>query len=136
MYPARCTDERCGAVIPLATYAEEPMHVAPLHFWTWERGTPVPKRPIVTDVREQYAAVAATFGAGRMVLFGPHPERATYFDGYVREFPVRPRLAPFTWFIYDWVSESRSGLDYNWWMLHRSVAWIARCPLPPVPSGT
>ncbi len=132
MYDAERDDPRLGPVIPLAIYAEEPMDVAPLHYWRWERGTAVPARNITTDIGGQYAAIATTYGSGRVVLFGPHPERNTFFDGHVEEFPVRPKLAPFTWFIYNWVSDNASVISYNWWMLRRSVAWLAGCDIPPV----
>ena len=132
MYDAGKEDARLGPVTPLAIYAEEPMDVAPLHYWKWEGGTAVPARNITTDIRGQYAAIATTYGSGRVVLFGPHPERNTFFDGHVEEFPVRPKLAPFTWFIYNWVSDNASVISYNWWMLRRSVAWLAGYDMPPI----
>lgn len=132
MYDAGKDDELLGTVIPLAIYAEEPMDVAPLHFWRWEGRNPIPARNITTDIKGQYAAIATTYGHGRVVLFGPHPERNTFFDGHVEEFPVRPHLAPFTWFIYNWVSENASAISYNWWMLRRSVAWLAGYDVPPI----
>lgn len=131
MYDAHAKDERFGSVVPLALYSEEPMEVAPLHYWTWHDGEAIPLKNITTDIKGIYAGVATTFGKGRIVLFGPHPERNTFFDGHVKEFPVRPRLSPFTWFIYDWVSENASTDSYNWWVIRRSVAWLAECPIPP-----
>jgi hypothetical protein len=91
---------------------------------------PVPFKKIKTDIKGQYAAIATTYGEGKVVLFGPHPERKTFFDGYVEEVTVRPKLAPFTWFIYNWISNNSSIISYNWWMLRRSVAWLAGCEMP------
>ncbi len=110
-------------VIPLAVYADEPGEIAPLHFWRFEHGEWVPFKNITTDIKGQYAVVASFYGKGRLVLFGPHPEANTFFDGYVKEFPVRNNR--FTWFIYDWVSNKPSPVSYNWWMIRRSVAWVA-----------
>lgn len=98
MYDAGFNDEKLGKVIPLAVYAEEPMEVAPLHFWKYENGEWIPYKNVTTDIKNQYAAIASIYGKGKIVLFGPHPERNTFFDGHVEEFPVRnSRL---TWFIY------------------------------------
>ena len=125
MFDGDTKDEKMGKVIPIAIYAEEPMEVAPLHYWKWENGEWIAYKNVTTDIKGQYAAIATTYGKGRIVLFGPHPERKTFFDGYVREFPVRPNIAPFTWFIYEWVSNNASVISYNWWILRRSVAWVA-----------
>ncbi|HDN95560.1 MAG TPA: hypothetical protein ENG71_00640 [Thermoplasmatales archaeon] len=125
MYEGDAKDEKMGEIIPLAIYAEEPMEVAPLHYWKWKNGEWIPYRNVTTDIKGQYAAIATTYGDGRLVLFGPHPERKTYFDGHVEEFPVRPNMGPFTWFIYNWVSNNSSSISYNWWILRRSVAWVA-----------
>lgn len=123
MYYAGKEDKMLGEVIPLAIYAEEPMEIAPLHYWKKINGEWIPYKIIKTDIKGQYAAIATTYGKGRIVLFGPHPERNTFFDGYVEEFPVRQR-GP-TWFIYNWVSNNSSNVSYNWWILRRSIAWTA-----------
>ena len=130
MREANFKDEKFGEVVPLAIYAEEPMEVAPLHYWIW-RGEWVPYKNITTDIKGEYAAIATTYGKGKVVLFGPHPERETFFDGYVEEFPVRENLSPFTWFIYNWVSNNSSGVSYNWWILRRAIAWAANSEIPP-----
>ena len=129
MYDAGFNDEKLGKVIPLAIYAEETMEVAPLHFWKYENGEWIPYKNVTTDIKNQYAAIASIYGKGKIVLFGPHPERNTFFDGHVEEFPVRNgRL---TWFIYNWVSNNASELSYNWWILRRSIAWICDADIPP-----
>ncbi|HEC77367.1 MAG TPA: hypothetical protein ENI33_08980 [Thermoplasmatales archaeon] len=125
MYDAYGKDGKMGEIIPLALYAEEPMEVAPLHYWRWKDGGWYPYKNVTTDIKGEYAAIATQYGNGKIVLFGPHPERKTFFDGHVEEFPVREDMAPFTWFIYNWVSNNSSVISYNWWMLRRSVAWCA-----------
>ncbi len=130
IYEAHVDDEKLGEVIPLAIYAEEPMEVAPLHYWRWN-GEWIPYKNVTTDIKGQYAAIATTYEKGRVVLFGPHPERETFFDGHIEEFPVNPKLSPFTWFIYNWVSENVSTISYNWWILRRSIAWAAGVAIPP-----
>ncbi len=132
MVPADVACDRCGPVVPLAVYAEEPMDVAPLHFWRWRTGWEIAAN-VTTDVKGQYAAVASTYGDGRVALFGPHPEKPTWFGGHVEEFPVRPRAGPFTWYIYNWSDGTLSAPSYNWWMLRRSVAWTADAAMPPSP---
>ncbi|KAA0000073.1 MAG: hypothetical protein FE047_02570 [Thermoplasmata archaeon] len=130
MYEAKEENEKFGEIIPLAIYAEEPMEVAPLHYWRWD-GKWIPYRNVTTDIKGQYAIVATTYGKGRIVLFGPHPERETFFDGHIEEFPVRPEFSPFTWFIYNWVSDNKSTISYNWWILRRSIAWTVGIAMPP-----
>ncbi|MFO8133245.1 MAG: BPL-N domain-containing protein [Thermoplasmatota archaeon] len=137
MYPADGDCAMCGPVVPLAIYVEEPMEVAPLHFWRWRGGWEIAAN-VTTDVQGQYAAVASTFGDGRVALFGPHPEKPTWFGGHVEEFPVRPRMGPFTWFVYNWSNGTLSSPSYNWWMLRRAVVWAAggvTSPLSAAPRG-
>jgi len=51
MRKANFKDEKFGEVIPLAIYAEEPMEVAPLHYWIW-KGKWVPYKNITTDIKD------------------------------------------------------------------------------------
>jgi len=132
MYPAGIKNEKFGEIVPLAIYAEEPMEVAPIHHWKWDGEWKMASN-ITTDIKGQYAAIATTYGDGRVVLFGPHPEKNTFFGGDIEEFPVRKNTR-FTWFIYNWSDGIPSDEDYNWWMLQRSVAWSAHCPAPPEKS--
>lgn len=129
MYLANANDTLLGPVVPLAIYVDEPMDVAPLHYWEWRSGWHI-KANVTTDIKGQYAAVASTYGAGRVALFSPHPEKPTWFGGHIEEFPVRPNLGPLTWFIYNWTDGVLSEGSYNWWMLQRAVAWLADAPLP------
>jgi hypothetical protein len=125
MYMAPSVTEKQGLVIPLALYAQEPMTIAPLHYWIWDHGWQIQK-DITTDIKGQYAVVATSYGKGRIVLFGPHPEKKTFFGGYITEFPVRPNMGPFTWHIYNWDGGVSSSREYNWWMIQRAAAWISQ----------
>jgi len=125
MYAAPETNEKHGPVIPLAIYAEEPMTIAPLHYWTWDQGWRIQEN-ITTDIKGQYAVIATSYGKGRIALFGSHPEKKTFFGGYITEFPVRPNMGPFTWHIYNWSDGVPSSEDYNWWMIQQAAAWISQ----------
>lgn len=136
MYPAPEASQKHGSVIPLAIYAEEPMNVAPLHYWAWEGGWQI-RENVTTDIKGQYAIVATSYGKGRIVLFGPHPEKKTFFGGSITEFPVRPNMGPFTWHIYNWSGGASSTGDYNWWMIQRAAAWISqKVPTSHLPTIT
>jgi hypothetical protein len=137
MYEAHYRDEKYGDIIPLAIYGEEPMLTAPLHYWRWTKRTGWEiSANVTTDIKDQYAAIATSYGQGRLALFGPHPEKKTFFGGRIEEFPVRPHLGPFTWFIYNWSGGIVSPQDYNWGILRRSTAWASRkvpeSHLPPL----
>lgn len=131
MYPADSNDEKCGKIVPLSIYAEEPMEVAPLHYWKWTGQWEIATN-VTTDIKGQYATIATTYGKGRIVLFSAHPEKKIFFGGHIEEFPVRPHVGPFTWFVYNWSDGTPSEESYNWWMLWRSAAWAAHRVIPPV----
>lgn len=132
MYPGDAQD--LAPVRPIAIYQEEPMQVAPLHYyrpslhgWTiWKN--------VTTDIRGQWAGVQTSYGSGRVVLFGNHPEIPPMLNGSIREFfgfsiYGIPRM------VYEWQGGDQLPLDYNWWILRRSAAWTAGVPeseLPPV----
>ncbi len=126
MYHAGKDDPLLGAVIPIATYAEEISHRAPIHLWEKVEGEWHIKEAIQTDVKGQYAAIATTYGHGNVVLFGPHPEEYTVLGGHVEEFPGRSKYTLFReGYLYRWVNETESNWSYNWWMVRRAVAWAA-----------
>jgi len=56
----------------LATYAEEPSEVAPIHRQLLFGGGKVK-----THQKGEYAVIATSYGNGKVVLFGPHPEYST-----------------------------------------------------------
>ena len=137
LYEGDSTDPLHGEIVPLAIYAEEISDKAPIHHWEkigneWQQTI-----PIVTDVKDQFAAIATTYGDGRVALFGPHPEeRPTLGYGFVEEFPGRTKYSLFQeTYLYSWVGGDRTNWSYNWWMVRRAVAWAADVPeehLPPI----
>ncbi|MEA2054968.1 MAG: hypothetical protein U9O96_07700 [Candidatus Thermoplasmatota archaeon] len=136
MYLADKIDPLLGDVIPLATYAEEISEKAPIHFWKKVGGGWQIEAPISTDVKGQYAAIATTYGNGRVALFGPHPEEPASIGGHVEEFLGRSKYALFKEdYLYRWADGQSMDWSYNWWMLRRAAAWAAGIPdehLPPI----
>lgn len=138
MYPAGRGDPKHGALIPLLTYNEEPMETKPIHYWM---PTPVGWRiftNVTTSLYGTYAGVATTYnGAGRVVLYGPHPEDRVVVNGTIYEYRGNGMLTflfPFETYVFNYVGTSL-GETYNWWIVRRSVAWAAHVPpgdLPPV----
>jgi len=133
LLPANINSRDFGKVSPLAVYLEEACKKAPIHFWIW-LGKWIPYKNITTDLKNQYAAITTTYGKGRIVLFGPHPEYSTWHNGHVVEYKTKY----FGWegnkFVYYWEGNETS-IDYNWWIIRRSVAWAAGLSskdLPPV----
>ena len=136
MYPADKTDPLLGEIVPIAVYAEEVSEKAPIHFWKKVGGEWQIEAPVVTDVKGEYAAIATTYGEGRVALFGPHPEERTVLGGHVEEFLGRSKYTLFRKdYLYKWVDGKEVDWSYNWWMLRRAVAWAAGIPdseLPPI----
>jgi glutamine amidotransferase-like uncharacterized protein len=137
LYVANSTNPLHGEVLPLAMYAEEVSDKAPINHWEKIDDEWHMTAPIVTDVQGQYAAIATTYGEGRVALFGPHPEeRTTIGNGFVEEFLGRSKYSLFReTFLYKWAGGNETNWSYNWWMVRRAVAWAAGVPeehLPPV----
>ncbi len=134
IYLADANDPLLGKIIPLATYAEEPSEKAPIHFWKKVNGKWHIEEPISTDIKGQHAAIATTYGNGRIVLFSPHPEERTTIGGHVEEFPGKTKYTLFQeGYVYSWVNGSETDWTYNWWMVRRSVAWAAGIPNEHLP---
>jgi len=129
--PANLYDENFGKISPLAVYMEEPCKKAPIHFWIW-KGKWIPYKNITTDLMNQYAAITTTYGKGRIVLFGPHPEYSTWYDGHVVECKTKYVGWEGNKFVYYWQGNETS-LDYNWWIIRRSVAWAAGLSIEEMP---
>ena len=88
---------------------------------------------ITTDIKGQYAGIATTYGKGRIVLFGPHPEEITMIGGHVEEFPGRSKYTLFREkYLYRWTGGNYTSWGYNWWIIRRSMAWI--CGIDDMPS--
>ena len=124
MYPAGDADVR-----PIATYLEEPMEVAPLHYYTW-RGTI--KQPVVTDIKGQWAGVEASYGAGTLVLFGHHPEIPPMRNGSIQE-SFGTTIYGVPRYVYAWQDGEQLPEDYNWWIIRRSTAYVAGVPMDELP---
>ena len=134
IYMANGSDSLLGKVIPLAYYMEEPSEKAPIHHWYKKNGKWYMDGNITTDIKGEYAAIATTYGKGRVVLFGPHPEEITMIGGHVEEFPGRTKYTLFREkYLYRWVGGNETSWGYNWWILRRSVAWICGIKdMPPI----
>ena len=134
MYNGDAHDPLLGEVIPLAFYGEEISEKAPIHIWKKIGGEWQIVDDIKTDLKGEYAAIATTYGKGKVVLFGPHPEEKTVLGGHVEEFLGRNKYTLFRQdYLYRWVNGTPLNWSYNWWMLRRSVAWAAGVDeLPPV----
>ena len=133
MYPANKSDALLGKVIPIAYYMEEPSQKAPIHHWYKKNGEWHMDGNITTDIKGEYAGIATTYGKGRIVLFGPHPEEITMIGGHVVEFPGRSKYTLFREkYLYKWVGGNETSWGYNWWILRRSVAWICNISMPPI----
>ncbi len=124
MYPAGDAD-----VTPIATYREEPMDVAPLHYYTWY-GTI--KRPVTTDIKGQWAGVEASHGDGSLVIFGHHPEIPPMRNGSIDEF-FGTTIYGVPRYVYAWQGGEQLPEDYNWWIIRRSVAHVADVPVSELP---
>jgi len=140
----RYFDGKLGEVTWLATYDEEPMEKAPIYRWIKKRGVYQKAWRITTDIEGDYAAIATTYNEkGRITLYGPHPEHQTLFGGHVYEFKT---LTPYKFMTavwpfradpygYNWTGGTYSPVDYTWWIIRRSAAWVAHVPddaMPPI----
>lgn len=133
MYDAYFPDNMMGKVIPIAIYGEEPSEKAPIHHWYKENGEWHMDGNITTDIKGQYAGIATTYGKGRIVLFGPHPEEPVMIGGHVEEFLGRSKYTLFREkYLYRWVGGNMTPWGYNWWIIRRSMAWILGIDLPPI----
>lgn len=126
LYDADVENEKLGEVIPLSYYLEEPMDLAPLHMWRLTFRGYKPFYGIKTDLKDQYASIATIYNnSGRVVLFGPHPEYAT-FEGEFNEFRGFPKFGIYDRYVYNWTGVNPSPDNYNWWILQRCAAWVSQ----------
>ncbi|HEC76063.1 MAG TPA: hypothetical protein ENI33_02245 [Thermoplasmatales archaeon] len=113
----------------LAKYVEEPSDVAPLHYWTWT-GKWIPYKTIKTDIKGYYSSAETTYGKGKVVIFGGHPEIPPRINGSVDEF-FGLSIYGIPRYVYSWVGGEQMNWSYNWWILRRTVAYVCNLPLPP-----
>ena len=88
-----------------------------------------------TNISGKPAAIADTYGDGRVVIYGPHPEHPVYFDEHIVESDDTNRN--FLWFKERLYKKNfqQENVSYNWWIVRRSAAWTAKIPdsdLPPI----
>lgn len=109
-----------GEIKVLATYAEEPSEVAPIHRQLLFGGGKVK-----THQKGEYAVIATSYGNGKVVLFGPHPEYSTWLN--ISSSPRDNIKEGVSWRgkWYLWVGGDETSFDYNWWMLRRAIAWVS-----------
>ncbi|HDM25699.1 MAG TPA: hypothetical protein ENG24_03790 [Thermoplasmatales archaeon] len=114
------SDPLFGKIEVLATYAEEPSEVAPIHRQLIFGGGKVK-----THQKGEYAIIATTYGNGKVVLFGPHPEYSTWVNVSGNSEDNIKEGVSWRGKWYLWVGGEKTSFDYNWWMLRRAVAWVS-----------
>ena len=114
-----------GNVKPLLIYNEEPMQTKPINFWLFWNGEWIKLRKIKTDIKNSLAAVSTTYGKGRVVIYGVHPEYPFVFkNGTIKEhigrmIPMGPKQM-----VYNYIGYLHN-FSYNIWIVRRSIAWAA-----------
>ncbi len=126
MYDADDTDmqdPRYGDIVVVATYAEEPSDVAPIHRQLIFGG-----KRVKTSLKGKYAVIATTYDRGRIVLFGPHPEINTWVNvtGNPEE-NIEEGWNGWKW--YEWIGGDETSRNYNLWMVKKSLQWASRVPM-------
>ncbi len=114
----------------IAVYADEPMEVAPLHYWMW-LGKWIPYKKIKTDIKGQYSIVETNYGKGYAIVFSSHPEIPCGMNGSVYEF-FGLSIYGIPRYVYSWIDGNNTNMSYNWWILRRAVAYTLSLPLPPM----
>ena len=139
MLPANQTDTMYGQVTPLLIYNEEPMDTKPLHFYRPTRDGWVIWKNVSTNLQGTYAGIHATYGSGRLVLYGPHPELLLTINGTIYEYLDKGYSLYLPWFlrppqyVFSYVGDMASYSNY--WIVRRSVAYAAQIDndsLPPM----
>lgn len=114
----------------IAIYADEPMEVAPLHYWVW-LGKWIPYKKIKTDIKGQYSIAETFYGNGKVIVFSSHPEIPCGMNGSVYEF-FGISIYGVPRYVYSWVNGNNTNMSYNWWILRRAIAYTLSLPLPPM----
>lgn len=100
----------------------------PLDFWDMENII------IETHIAGKPAAISCTYGEGRVVVFGNHPEHPVWKGGSLYEKDTSCNMMLHKG-LFHWKDREFLPEDYNWWVVRRSVAWtacVADGDLPPV----
>jgi len=118
-----------GNITPIAFFKEEPMKVAPLHYYKWNGEIAA---NVTTDIEGQIAGIEASYGNGTIIIFSPHPEIPPMMNGSIREF-FGFSIYGIPRYVYAWEGGEQTDMDYNWWILRRSAAAVAAVPLEDMP---
>ncbi len=139
LLPANQTDTMYGQITPLLIYNEELMYTKPIHFY---RPTPdgwTIWKNVSTKLQGTYAAMITTYGSGRLILYGPHPELLLTINGTIHEYLDKAYGLYLPWFlqpsqyIFSYVGDMAPYSNY--WIVRRSVAYAAQIDngfLPPM----
>lgn len=141
IYPADIDNPIYGDITPLLIINEELMDTKPIH-WYIKGLLPgwIPFRKVKTDIKGQYAAIATTYGEGRIVIYNAHPEIILVVNGTIDQYMGEPvgygfgetTLPPMR-AVFSWTG-TPLNMSHNWWIHRRTAAWIAGVPddnLPP-----
>jgi len=139
MMVADVDDLLISGLSPLLTYNEELMNTKPLHFYRYSSSGWTIWKNVTTDLLGTYAGVCNSYGNGKVVLFGPHPELIVTVNGTIQEYLDRglnlyvPRMFSPPQYVFSYIGDMASFT--NQWMMRRSAAWSVGVPdeeLPPV----
>jgi glutamine amidotransferase-like uncharacterized protein len=137
--PACRTDPVYGNITPLLLYNEELMNTKPLHYYRPTSDGWVIWKNVTTDLLGTCAGMMTSYGSGRVILYGPHPELLLTVNGTVHEFLGKglslylPRFLQPTQYVFSYVGDMASYSNY--WVIRRSVAYAGHVDtdsLPPV----
>jgi len=120
-----------GNITPIAFFMEEPMEVAPLHYYRWNGEI---ASNVTTDIEGQIAGIESVYGNGTIIIFSPHPEIPPMMNGTIREF-FGFSIYGIPRYVYAWEGGKQTVMDYNWWILRRSAAavvGILKEDMPPI----
>ena len=96
----------------------------PLDFWDMDD-------IIETHLAGKPAAIACNYGKGRVVIFGNHPEHPVWKGGRIVEEDTNKNHMLLKG-LFRWEDRKMMPFSYNWWIVRRSVAWVAGIErLPP-----
>jgi glutamine amidotransferase-like uncharacterized protein len=129
MVPTDTKDALFSDLQPLLLYNEELMHTKPIHYYRpTASGWDIWKN-VSTNLLDSYAGVSNSYGDGRVVLFGPHPELILTLNGTIYEYLDRglslylPKFIAPPQFVFSYIGEMASYTNH--WMMRRSAAWAA-----------
>jgi len=139
MIPAQRTNPLFGPINPLLIYNEELMHTKPIHYYRPTRDGWTIYKNVTTQLFGTYAGLRTTYGYGRVILYGPHPEVLLTINGTIHEFLAKGYSLYLPWFlqppqyVFSYIGDMAPNSNY--WIMRRSVAYAAHVnteDLPPI----